>query len=201
MQIARLDAPALKADSTWTVALDRIQASAESMKDRVNIRSDSAWAPDSTLAGLPQVGVAVGDTRCVIHNKGQTMDIKQLIHDDDAVSPVIGVILMVAITVILAAVIASFVLGLGDSAGDAAPQLSIECDAANNNITHAGGDNVEGDELTLINNSGDYDIPDGTYTSGVDLANNSDDNIDVSGDEEVRWDNPDGGSSSIIAEC
>lgn len=33
--------------------------------------------------------------------------------DDDAVSPVIGVILMVAITVILAAVIGTFVLGLG----------------------------------------------------------------------------------------
>jgi len=37
------------------------------------------------------------------------MNIKQLLNDDDAVSPVIGVILMVAITVILAAVIASFV--------------------------------------------------------------------------------------------
>jgi flagellin-like protein len=35
--------------------------------------------------------------------------------DDSAVSPVIGVILMVAITVILAAVIGTFVLGLGDN--------------------------------------------------------------------------------------
>jgi flagellin-like protein len=35
--------------------------------------------------------------------------------DDRGVSPVIGVILMVAITVILAAVIASFVLGFGSS--------------------------------------------------------------------------------------
>ncbi|MFC4541070.1 type IV pilin N-terminal domain-containing protein [Halosolutus amylolyticus] len=35
--------------------------------------------------------------------------------DERAVSPVIGVILMVAITVILAAVIAAFVLDLGDS--------------------------------------------------------------------------------------
>lgn len=35
--------------------------------------------------------------------------------DSRAVSPVIGVILMVAITVILAAVIGTFVLGLGDS--------------------------------------------------------------------------------------
>ena len=35
--------------------------------------------------------------------------------DEDAVSPVIGVILMVAITVILAAVIASFVFGMAGS--------------------------------------------------------------------------------------
>jgi flagellin-like protein len=37
---------------------------------------------------------------------------------NNAVSPVIGVILMVAITVILAAVIATFVLGLGDRVSD-----------------------------------------------------------------------------------
>jgi flagellin-like protein len=43
------------------------------------------------------------------------MQLPNLRDDDDAVSPVIGVILMVAITVILAAVIATFVLGLGDS--------------------------------------------------------------------------------------
>lgn len=44
------------------------------------------------------------------------MNIKEfLLGDDRAVSPVIGVILMVAITVILAAVIGTFVLGLGDN--------------------------------------------------------------------------------------
>lgn len=44
------------------------------------------------------------------------MDITDLVKNEDrAVSPVIGVILMVAITVILAAVIGTFVLGLGDN--------------------------------------------------------------------------------------
>jgi len=43
------------------------------------------------------------------------MKLKELLSDDGAVSPVIGVILMVAITVILAAVIGTFVLGLGDN--------------------------------------------------------------------------------------
>jgi flagellin-like protein len=46
---------------------------------------------------------------------------------DDAVSPVIGVILMVAITVILAAVIAAFVFGLGSP--ETAPQASIKASA------------------------------------------------------------------------
>ncbi len=53
------------------------------------------------------------------------MNFKQLFADDDAVSPVIGVILMVAITVILAAVIGTFVLGLGDQVSSTAPQASF----------------------------------------------------------------------------
>ncbi|PCR89471.1 type IV pilin [Natrinema ejinorense] len=63
------------------------------------------------------------------------MDFKKyrsrLIGDDRqrAVSPVIGVILMVAITVILAAVIAAFVLDLGGSVGqEAQAGVSIEVD-------------------------------------------------------------------------
>ncbi|GAB3681751.1 hypothetical protein GCM10028857_06470 [Salinarchaeum chitinilyticum] len=51
------------------------------------------------------------------------MRIRQLFTDDDAVSPVIGVILMVAITVILAAVIGAFVLGFGGG-GPSAPTAS-----------------------------------------------------------------------------
>ncbi|ELK56003.1 hypothetical protein D320_01493, partial [Haloferax sp. BAB-2207] len=46
------------------------------------------------------------------------MQIKTMFTESRAVSPVIGVILMVAITVILAAVIGTFVLGLGDQVGD-----------------------------------------------------------------------------------
>jgi len=55
------------------------------------------------------------------------MQVKELLTDDDAVSPVIGVILMVAITVILAAVIAAFVLGLGDTSNPG-PQVSFDYD-------------------------------------------------------------------------
>ncbi|WP_276254600.1 type IV pilin N-terminal domain-containing protein [Halomontanus rarus] len=60
----------------------------------------------------------------------------KLIGDEDerAVSPVIGVILMVAITVILAAVIAAFVLDLGQSQG-ANPQASFDVDAGTSSDT------------------------------------------------------------------
>ncbi|MBP1921836.1 flagellin-like protein [Halorubrum alkaliphilum] len=75
--------------------------------------------------------------------------------ENRAVSPVIGVILMVAITVILAAVIGTFVLGLGDSLGDNQPtaQLSVEIDTdgdGNITIEHNGGDRIDSDTLTVI---------------------------------------------------
>lgn len=66
--------------------------------------------------------------------------------NEDAVSPVIGVILMVAITVILAAVIAAFVFGMG--APETAPQASLKgSPAAEEGVTvlkleHQGGDMV-----------------------------------------------------------
>jgi flagellin-like protein len=89
------------------------------------------------------------------------MDIKELFNDDSAVSPVIGVILMVAITVILAAVIATFVLGLGDSVSNTAPQASfnLEYDQSSTvtnaggggavTVTHAGGDSIKQSELYI----------------------------------------------------
>ncbi|EMA29238.1 type IV pilin [Haloarcula japonica] len=126
------------------------------------------------------------------------MDIKQLIHDDDAVSPVIGVILMVAITVILAAVIASFVLGLGDQAQQATPQasFSFEYDSSASGsgsnegmltITHDGGDTIQGNELFVRG-----DLADGSSWSGstpdIDSTNPDDD-----------WDTAVGGQTEVTA--
>jgi flagellin-like protein len=106
------------------------------------------------------------------------MDIKQLFDDDDAVSPVIGVILMVAITVILAAVIASFVLGLGNQAQQGAPTATIgfdyeSVDPADSSsetnwglltISHDGGDSVSDQEL-YVRGSGfnETDFDDTSY--------------------------------------
>ena len=63
-----------------------------------------------------------------------------IVKKDDAVSPVIGVILMVAITVILAAVIAAFVFGM---AGNVQKQRNIAATAAQDGtnmvVTYNGG--------------------------------------------------------------
>jgi flagellin-like protein len=57
---------------------------------------------------------------------------------DRAVSPVIGVILMVAITVILAAVIGAFVLEIGDQQ-ETAPSSSFEAQQEEHYYEHTGG--------------------------------------------------------------
>ena len=75
--------------------------------------------------------------------------------DDRAVSPVIGVILMVAITVILAAVIGTFVLGLGDQVQETAPNAQISI----TNITHDGTDVTS---VTFVHNGGDSFTADNT---------------------------------------
>jgi flagellin-like protein len=103
------------------------------------------------------------------------MHLKKLFADEEAVSPVIGVILMVAITVILAAVIASFVLGLGNQAGTVQPQTSFSFDYDNStnppgsfdgNLTvqHQSGDSIKAEELYL-RGSGFYQEGDGALNN------------------------------------
>jgi flagellin-like protein len=96
------------------------------------------------------------------------MELKRFFNDDDAVSPVIGVILMVAITVILAAVIATFVLGLGDQVSNTAPQASFSTEYDSNKdvveVTHDGGDSIKPGNL-YIRGSGVTDT--GAWDSGT----------------------------------
>ena len=95
------------------------------------------------------------------------MLVKQLLSDDKAVSPVIGVILMVAITVILAAVIGTFVLGLGES--------------VNQNAN--AGVNVEDGQVTLTSLGSSADgikcVPGGnsTYTVGATINCTGDNSV------------------------
>jgi flagellin-like protein len=99
------------------------------------------------------------------------MELKHLLtanEENRAVSPVIGVILMVAITVILAAVIGTFVLGLGDQVQQTSPnaQWNWEVDGSNLNVTHEGGDSVEAPLLEVTTSSG-VTLEEGSTTNGA----------------------------------
>jgi len=86
----------------------------------------------------------------------------QILTEERAVSPVIGVILMVAITVILAAVIGTFVIGLGEEIGDTTPSASFDASTDGDNVTftHRSGDTIP-NETAYIVLSGDVDAAGG----------------------------------------
>ena len=151
------------------------------------------------------------------------MQLKQLVTDDDAVSPVIGVILMVAITVILAAVIGAFVLGIGSNQ-NTTPTTSFNFDYNDSGgyliISVQGGQTLNADnandvqvsasETTVANGSSWLD-QESEITAG-DRYNLSEGNSppasgtggDTGGDDlggntvEIIWTAPGGGSSAAI---
>ncbi|WP_227133698.1 type IV pilin [Halorubellus salinus] len=139
------------------------------------------------------------------------MQLKNLFADEDAVSPVIGVILMVAITVILAAVIGAFVLGIGGSqtqtpqaswewssgsaSGTLACDVSVDGSSSGStfHVTHQGGDELESDNLAI----GGTDCTDGnTVNAGTPLQVS-----DVQSDTTVSlvWKSPSSSDTSILS--
>ena len=117
-----------------------------------------------------------------------------MLSDEKAVSPVIGVILMVAVTVILAAVIGAFVLGFGDSLSEPAPdaQIDFDFDASEDEITiaHDGGQTLNADNTGFLSVTGVDGIEDEDWESGLDADEENDDTAVVtdsitSGDEIV----------------
>jgi len=89
--------------------------------------------------------------------------------DDRGVSPVIGVILMVAVTVVLGAVIGAFVFGIGDKLGEPAPNAQINWDydstTGDLDVVHDGGDSI------TVDNTGELDVTgDNGDMSGTNLV-------------------------------
>jgi flagellin-like protein len=108
------------------------------------------------------------------------MQIKEILNDDRAVSPVIGVILMVAITVILAAVIGTFVLGLGDQVSQTTPSSSFQfnydrVDGGEDTLTiaHNGGDTLTASEVrvAISGAASNGSVTDSNINSQHDFAN------------------------------
>jgi len=124
------------------------------------------------------------------------MNLKSTFQDSErAVSPVIGVILMVAITVILAAVIGTFVLGLGDSV-ESAPQASFGFDYDDDDktveIQHRGGDSLDTGNLEIRvagdDAEGDANITSVNGSIGADLPSelSAGDTVTVEGDSDLE---------------
>jgi flagellin-like protein len=147
------------------------------------------------------------------------MEVRNLLNDDDAVSPVIGVILMVAITVILAAVIATFVLGLGEQVSETAPQASFTFDYDESysggdsfsntdagdgllTITHAGGNTMVADRLSVRGadgNGGNW-VTDGDYNTGSEVSAGDGITVWIDSDDtiSVTWVSENGQDSSTL---
>ena len=98
--------------------------------------------------------------------------------DERAVSPVIATILMVSITVILAAIIGSYVLDIGEET-QVAPQASFSCsDTTPYTITHEGGDNIpesnlydgSGSSVSVTSGDGDGEFEAGEKINGNKLV-------------------------------
>ena len=138
------------------------------------------------------------------------MNLKSAIQDSErAVSPVIGVILMVAITVILAAVIGTFVLGLGDSLQNTSPTANINADTTGTDtieFTHSGGDTIDEGNLRFVSSNSEVTLAADTLNEETDFATGNvvtiaiDDN-DTSDDQTttVSLVYDDGSTSSTLA--
>jgi flagellin-like protein len=135
------------------------------------------------------------------------MQLKEFITADDrAVSPVIGVILMVAITVILAAVIGTFVLGLGENVQSTSPSASFAFDYDSSTpeltITHESGDAIDPDRLSITSTSGTVSASfSGTEVSAGDSVTVSSSGALSSGATvRVIWESQSGDNSATLGE-
>jgi len=142
------------------------------------------------------------------------MKLKQLFTDDDAVSPVIGVILMVAITVILAAVIGAFVLDIGGSQ-EAVPQADWEFSYSESDeeltVSHNGGDSVDPAKLSFSGDhtyddvkAGGWDVDSLGAGDSVTLGDSgdlsSDNAVEPSDEVSLVWTSSGGSQSQVLQE-
>lgn len=146
--------------------------------------------------------------------------------DDAAVSEVVGVVLMVAITVLLASTAAVFFLEFGNESGPTTPPTAafdVDYSSGSSDVvtfTHQSGDNLEASELTLViedaNVSGRHDVqpivtqPELSAGSSIEVSKSSlnetssvtiSDDIDFSeATITLVWEAPDSTKSTTLAE-
>lgn len=118
-----------------------------------------------------------------VSNKANTGELSRMIDregffgDKTAVSPVIGVVLMVGVAVLLASTVHVFVFSFADEVEPKPPHAGFtfetsECGDEPLSVTHAGGDSIEADQLYLrspdLSLSGPFSDPSDYSTVGID---------------------------------
>jgi flagellin-like protein len=147
------------------------------------------------------------------------MELPAFAGDDRAVPPVVGVMLMVAITVILAAVVGTVAVGFTDRFEQSTPQTSfgfeydagttagVDCsfdvtddsDAGTLTVAHESGEAIDGDQLYLLTDAGEAE-----WKADCDNSDtvSTGDSIDVAVDADqtlrVVWKAEDGGQTKTI---
>ena len=147
------------------------------------------------------------------------MELPPFAGDDRAVPPVVGVVLMVAITVILAAVVGTVAVGFTDRFEQSTPQTSfgfeydagttagVDCsfevtddsDAGTLTVAHESGEAIDGDQLYLLTDAGEAE-----WKADCDNSDtvSTGDSIDVAVDADqtlrVVWKAEDGGQTKTI---
>ena len=118
--------------------------------------------------------------------------------DSRGVSPVIGVVLMIAVVVILAAVVGAFATGVFGGQQDT-PQAAFSYDADAGAVTMDSGDAIPSGQLSVeggasfSDSDGDGDVEAGDVASGTISDTNGDDQI------SVNWESEDGSQSATLA--
>jgi len=116
--------------------------------------------------------------------------LNELRSDSRGVSPVIGVVLMIAVVVILAAVVGAFATGVFGGQTDA-PQAAFSYDSGT--VTMDSGENIPTEQLEV---EGDASFSGDTVTAGDSASPATDEDTD--GDIEVTWTSEDGGNSAVL---
>lgn len=140
--------------------------------------------------------------------------------DARAVTPVMGIILLVAIAVILGEIIGTFALGLGETVQDYAPSTQFNfnfdstasgqpCglagvgDTGKLEITHEAGDKIDERQLTLVDGEGNSaDWNDCASTPVTDISSGDKTIPDIDADDTIKiiWESENkGGDTAVLA--
>lgn len=124
----------------------------------------------------------------------------EVVSDERAVSPVVGATLLIGITVILASVVGSVVLGVGVGPAET-PEATLSFEVTDGDeikLRHEGGEPLDADEIVVLDENGaelaglEDDLSTGESKSIVD---NSSDVERIS----VVWQDPKSETESVLA--